>query len=103
MKTIEETIGNMEFNTTTSAAQRKILIDIAEAEGEYTKTNTELAAMIGRGKLDMRHTLQQMEKRKLIKRQTFHDDKGTIEKRVLSLHPDFVYRLSKEREKGVEE
>lgn len=98
MKTIRQTIEEMEFNTTTSPAQRKILIDIAETEGEYTKTNWEIGQKIRRFTHDVHYTLQKMEKRKLIKRYVEYNDRGAVVKRVLSLHPDFLYRLEKERE-----
>lgn len=95
MKTIEEAIMKMDFGTTTSENQRKILIDIARASGVYTKTNIDIAQIISRPKADVRRILQSLEQRGLIIRQIFMGANGTVEKRVLSLHPNFIYRLSK--------
>ena len=98
MKTIRQTIENMEFNTTTSDEQKEILIDIAEAEGEYTKTNAEIGKMLDRFKHDVHYTVQKLERRNLIKRRIDYLPNGAVAKRVLSLHPDFLYRVEKERE-----
>lgn len=98
---IETAINQFPFKTTTSEGQKKVLLDIAITPfGEYSKTNCEIGRLISRKIADTKVLLRKLEQRKLIQRRHYEDENGTVERRVLTLHPDFAYALYEACRKG---